>query len=450
MADDSTRRTFLKTAPAGAIAAGGAFAANNSKPALLGGQPVRTAPFPDWPVAGKEEEEALVQVVRSGSWFRGNGRVVKNFEAAFAQVTGAKHCLALSSGTGALATSMAVAGVGPGDEVILPPYTFVATLNVILTRFALPVFVDSDPETFQIDAQKIEAAVTPETRVIMPVHIAGAPADIDTVMAVAQKHGKTVIEDACQAHLAEWRGRKVGTFGMTGSFSFQASKNLNCGEGGGLITNDDAVYDRCFAFHWNGTASPRRKSLGDNVSGSRFADDIAGTKYVITEFQAAVLTAQLARLEAQAKRRDQNAATLNRLFRDLPGIRPQKMYPGCTRSSWLGFVFRFQKEHFAGMSRAQFLKALAAEGIPAAAGYDPLNRQQFLQHVLASRSYRRIYTAARIKQLQERNNCPENDKLCQEAVWLTRQHLLAGSADMEQIAEAIRKIQLHAADLAKA
>jgi perosamine synthetase len=374
---------------------------------------------------------------------------VKNFEAAYAQVTGAKYCLALSSGTGALATSMAVAGVGPGDEVILPPYTFVATLNVILTRFALPVFVDSDADTFQIDARKIEAAITPQTKVIMPVHIGGAPADLDTILAVAQKHGKTVVEDACQAHLAEWRGRKVGNYGMTGSFSFQATKNLTCGEGGALITNDDAVYDRCFSFHWNGTTSPRRKAATDNVSGSRFVDDIAGTKYTMTEFQAAVLTAQLARLAPQAKKRDQNAAVLDRLFRDLPGIKPQKMYEGCTRGSWLGYLFRYQKEHFAGMPRAKFLKALAAEGIPASAGYDALNRQDFLKRVLQSRSYRRIYSPAQLKRLEERNHCPENDKLCEEAVWLTRQHLLAGPSDMEQIAEAIRKVQMHAGELAK-
>ena len=420
-----------------------------SKPALLGGKPVRTAGWPDWPQAGKEEEEALVKVVRSGAWFRGNGQQVKSFEAAYARLTGAKHCLALSSGTGALATSLAVAGVGPGDEVILPPYTFVATLNVILTRFALPVFVDSDPKTFQIDAGKIEAAVTPRTRVILPVHIGGAPADLDTVMAVAQKHGKTVVEDACQAHLAEWRGKKVGNFGITGSFSFQASKNLNCGEGGGLITNDDTVYDRCFAFHWNGTASPRQKSLGDNVAGSRFVDDIAGTKFTMTEFQAAVLSAQLARLEGQAKRRDGNAALLDKLFKDIPGIQPQQMYAGCTRGAWLGYILRYKKEQFAGMSRAQFLKALAAEGIPAAAGYDPLNRQEFLKRVLASRSYRRVFPAAVLKQWEERNQCPENDRLCEEAIWLTRQHMLAGAADMEQIAEAVRKVQAHAGELAK-
>ncbi|HWH33225.1 MAG TPA: aminotransferase class I/II-fold pyridoxal phosphate-dependent enzyme, partial [Egibacteraceae bacterium] len=179
-------------------------------------------------MADSTEERALVALVRGGKWFR--GEQVAAFEAAYAALTGARGCLATANGTSALITSLAALGIGAGDEVIVPPYTFIATVNAVLLMGALPVFVDTDRETFQIDARRIEEAITPATRAIVPVHLGGSAADLDTVMDVARRRGLTVVEDACQAHLAEWRGRKVGTYGAAGCFSFQASKNLNSGE----------------------------------------------------------------------------------------------------------------------------------------------------------------------------------------------------------------------------
>ena len=205
-----------------AIGAGG-----GGKPAVLGGTPVRAKAFPSWPVADSREEQALTTVVRSGKWGRGVGDEVSRFEQAYASLTGARHCLATANGTSALVTALSALGVGPGDEVIVPPYTFVATVNVVLMLHALPVFVDTDRETFQIDAKKVAGAITDRTRAIVPVHLGGSAADLDTVLAAAAPRGIPVIEDACQAHLAEWKGRKVGTYGRAGCFSFQASKNLN-------------------------------------------------------------------------------------------------------------------------------------------------------------------------------------------------------------------------------
>ena len=192
--------------------------------------------------------------MHSGQWFRGSGKAVSRFEDAYEKLTGAKHCLATASGTAALYTALGALDVGPGDEVIIPPYTFVATYNVVVLNYALPVFVDSDLESFQIDANKIEAAITKDTKAIMPVHIGGYPADLDKILDVAGKHKIPVIEDACQAHLAEWRGRKVGTWGLAGCFSFQASKNLNSGEGGAVLTNDDQFAEVCYNFHNQGRA----------------------------------------------------------------------------------------------------------------------------------------------------------------------------------------------------
>jgi dTDP-4-amino-4,6-dideoxygalactose transaminase len=152
------------------------------EPAILGGAPVRRQPFPAWPVADALEERSLVEVIRSGKWFRGDGQEVNRFEAAYARLTGSPYCLATANGTSALLTSLHALGVGPGDEVIVPPYTFVATVNVVLLLHALPVFVDTDVETFQIDAGKVEAAITERTRAIVPVHLGGNAADLDRIL----------------------------------------------------------------------------------------------------------------------------------------------------------------------------------------------------------------------------------------------------------------------------
>jgi len=410
----------------------------SAKPAILGGERAHPQRFPSWPVADQTDEQALAEVVRSKHWYRGNGQTVRRFEQAYAQLTGAKFCLATSSGTGALQTSLAALGVGPGDEVILPPYTFVATLNVILNHYALPVFVDSDLETAQIDARKIEQAITPKTAAMIPVHLAGSVADLDAILPVAAKHKVAVVEDTCQSHLAEWRKKKAGTFGATGCFSFQATKNLNCGEGGAILTNDEQLYEKCFAYHWNG--SSRRRNP---------ADAMHGTKFLMTEFQAAMLLSQMERLEQQACTREQNAQYLNSLLREIPGIIPARMYEGCTRNAYHGFIFRYKKEQFVNMPRAKFLKALAAEGVPASSVYTPLNKQQYLKNALLSKGYQRIYSKQELARLEERNQCPVNDQLCAEAVWIMQSNFLGTRADMDQIAEGIRKIQASAAEVAR-
>ena len=202
------------------------------KPAALGGKPVRTKSYQSWPLVDPAAEKSVLDVVRSGHWNR-NG-VVDDFEEAFAELNGAKYCVATASGTTALYTSLGALGVGPGDEVIVPPYTFVATVNVALLHYAMPVFVDSDRETFMMDPGKLEAAITDRTAAIIPVHIGGSAADMDSILAIARKRNVPVIEDACQAHGASWRGKSVGTLGDGAAFSFQASKHINCGAGGAI------------------------------------------------------------------------------------------------------------------------------------------------------------------------------------------------------------------------
>jgi perosamine synthetase len=450
-----SRRVFL-TAAAGTAVVGRAaaaspgsapgptvLAAGGEKPALLGGTPVRAMSFPSWPATDDREERALLDVLHSGRWYRGDGKTVSRFEEAYARLTGARHCIATANGTSALYASLAGIDVSPGDEVILPPYTFVATLNVVFLQYALPVFVDSDPETFQMDARRLDAAVTDRTAVILPVHLGGNACDLDTILEVGSRRKVPVLEDACQAHLGEWRGRKLGTLGAAGCFSFQASKNLNCGEGGAILTSDDDLAGRCWAFHDNARAR-RDAGYGTPAPGGR------GANLRLTEFQAGLLLAQMTRLEAQSKVRNDNARYLTQQLLEIPGILPARMHEGCTRNAWHLYMFRYEAERFAGLPRARFLEALAAEGVPCSAGYTPLNRQPFVQATLRSRAYQRLYPKEVLAGWEERNRCPANDRLCEEAVWLTQTMLLGPRQDMDDIAAALRKIQASAAELARA
>jgi len=443
------RREFLTTTTtAGAglalslptIARGGEAAA---KPAILGGPKAHAGGFPNWPVYDQTEEKALLDTLHSGLWFRGSGKMVSRFEDAFEKLTGAKHCVATSCGTSALTTALGALDIGPGDEVLLPPYTFVATYNVVVLNYALPIFVDVDLESFQIDANKIEAAITKETRAILPVHIGGSPADLDIILAVANKHKLPVIEDACQAHLAEWRGRKVGTWGLAGCYSFQASKNLNSGEGGAVLTENDAFAENCASFHNQGR-SRAAGSYNHDYSGTR------SSNLRLSEFQGGLLLAQMTRVIEQTNRRTGNANYLTKLLKEIPGITPAKLYDGVTRSAYHLYMFRYDKSRFAGLDRGKFMEALGKEGVPCSGGYGVMNKEAYVSGLARNQHFLKIYGEKRMNQWLEQNqNCPQNGKLCSQAVWFTQNMLLGPREDMEHIAEAIRKIQKHAGELAK-
>jgi perosamine synthetase len=435
MGSPVTRREFF-AAPAVAAAV------PNGKLAIRGGTPVRTEPFPSWPRTDALDENALLATLRGGDWCRTSGKQVDEFEKRYAALTGARYCLATANGTSALLAGLGALEVGPGDEVILSPYTFVATVNAVLVHHALPVFADTDPETQQIDARTIASRITDRTAAIIPVHLGGSAADLDAVLAIARERKLPVLEDACQAHLAEWRGKKVGTVGDAGCFSFQASKNLNSGEGGALLTNREDLMSRAYSFHTNG-----RPWKG---SPSGLAYTMNGANLRLTEFQASLLMTQMTRIEGQSQTREKNAAYLTQLLNEIPGIHPARLYDGCTRCAWHLYMLRYDADSFAGVPRAAFLKALAAEGVPASGGYSPLNREAFLDRVLASRHYSRIYGDKRLRQWREQNECPANDKLCREAVWFYQTMLLGSRRDMEQIAEAVAKIRRNAADLREA
>lgn len=416
----------------------------NSKPAILGGSKAHPGGFPGWPVFDQTEEKALLEVLQSKSWGRLNGNMVAIFEKEYEKLTGAKHCLGVSSGTSALYTSLGAMDIGPGDEVIIPVYTFIATYNVVVLNYALPIFIDTDIESFQIDADKIEPAITEHTKVIMPVHIGGSPVNLDKILDIASKAKIPLIEDACQAHLAEWRGRKVGTFGLAGAFSFQSSKNLNSAEGGAIITNDEQFAQTCYNFHNQGRGEQASTYNPGSGSGTR------ATNLRLTEFQGNLLLAQMTRLIEQSNRRSENANYLTNLLNEIPGIKPAKLYGGTTRSAYHLYMFRYDKAHFDGLNRTKFIEALSAEGVPCSAGYGMMNKDTYVTGLARNKHYLRIYGEKTMKQWLERNHCPQNDKLSgEQGVWFTQNMLLGTKTDMEQIAEAIRKIQKHAGELAR-
>jgi perosamine synthetase len=441
MVSMNRRSLMYGLAAAGALFRGRGAKGNTAKPAILGGEPVRSASFPSWPVSDELEDQSLLKVLHSGKWNRGVGAQVSRFEQDYAQLMGSKHCLATANGTSALVVALNALGVQAGDEVIVPPYTFVATINAVLAMHALPVFVDSDLRTFQIDARKIDAAISDRTVALMPVHLGGNVADVDAIGAVASRRKVAIIEDACQAHLAEWKGKKVGTYGALGCFSFQASKNLNSGEGGAVLTADDSLIERCYAFHNNGR--------GRSTPGYDFSYQARGLNLRLTEFQGALLNAQMTRLAKQTDTREKNAGYLTKQLKEIPGIAPAEQYEGCTRNAYHLYMFRYDAAQFAGMPRAKFLKALQAEGIPASGGYSPLNKEPLIEASLSSRGFRRVFDEKTLKNWREKNHCPVNDRLCAEAVWLTQTMLLGPRSDMDSIAGAIRKIRASAAEIAR-
>jgi dTDP-4-amino-4,6-dideoxygalactose transaminase len=348
------------------------------------------------------------------------------------------------NGTSALIAALTQADIGGGDEVIMTPYTFIASAQAVLMTGAMPVFADVDPATFQIDPKNIEKKITPRTRAILPVHILGLPADMVSIMAIAQKHNLVVIEDACQAWLAEINHKKVGTFGLAGCYSFQNSKNLAVGEGGAIVSDNDEFMDRCFSYHNYG--NPYGTAAGTVGSGTV----ILGTKLRWSEYQAAIGLALLVRLEEETAKRNENAAYLKAKIEKIPGIVPYKLYDSVTRAAFHLFPFRYKKEQFEGMSRSTFLKALKAEGVPCSEGYTPLNKMPYLGHAFQTKNFQKMYPKEMldINRYNDANQCPENDRLCnEEAIWLSQNLLLADKSGIDNIAAAIDKIQKNAAKL---
>ncbi|HXW04549.1 MAG TPA: DegT/DnrJ/EryC1/StrS family aminotransferase [Vicinamibacterales bacterium] len=410
-------------------------------PALLGGTPVHSGGWPEWPEWRQAWEPSVLQVLRSGRWYRGSGEQVPQFEASYAQLLGARRCLATASGTTALIVAMHVLDVDAGDEVIVSPFTFIASYNAILFHKALPVLADTDPATLTIDPASIESRITERTRAVMPVHIYGMPCDMDPILAVAKKHRLAVVEDACQAWLADYKGRKCGTIGDLGCFSFQNSKHLPSGEGGAVTGNSDDLLDRASSFHDCG-----RPYGGFKGTGGYFT---RGGNFRMQHFQAAMLLQQLDKLREDTARRRGNAARLSASLKEIPGVVPARL-PENSQAVWHLFPFRYEADRFQGLPREKFIQAMRAEGIPCSAGYQEQYFDGLLDEAIASRGFTRLFSARRLKEYRESfQELKGNRQVCATTVAVTQNLLLADATAIDHIGEAIRKIQAHGAELAR-
>jgi dTDP-4-amino-4,6-dideoxygalactose transaminase len=435
-----TRRQFIAAASAGSLAgiasksvpAYGNVTKKAGKLAILGGEPVRkNKSWPSWPYWDQKVVDSVVETTRSRIWCRIQSKsgTVPTLEKKFANLIGTKFCVATGSGTQALHTSVEALGIGPGDEVITSPYTDPGTISSILTARALPVLADLDTESYQLDPADAERRITENTRAIMPVHMMGQPCNMDRIMAIAKKHNLKVIEDAAQAHLAEYRGKKLGTIGDLGCFSFQSSKTIACGEGGAVIGNDEELMDRCYTVHNHGTSRQRRT-------------EVAGPKYRMNEFEAAVLLGQWPGIFERFNRRNENAAHLTAGLKDIPGIRPQKLYEGTDSGSFYIYAMTYHKEHFNDADRSVFLKAMAAEGVSLSPYIaQGLHREPWVEHILSRPVYKKMFSEKRLRQYREQIDCPNCDRACREIamIW-TSGPLLGSKRDMDDIINAIAKV----------
>src|SRR5215831_17580485 len=403
--------------------------------ALLGGRKAKTKPFPEWPMYDEKERRALGEVLESRVWWRTPGTKTLEFEKAFAEYHGARHGIAVTNGTAALEVVIAALNIGPGDEVIVPNFTFIATASAVLFAGALPVMVDVLPDTYCIDPDLVEAAISPRTKAIIAVHMGGHPADLDRLSKIARDRGIALVEDSSHAHSSEWRGRRIGTFGRAATFSFQSSKLMTAGEGGIIITNDDEVERLARSVH----------DCGRMPGEWFYSHYIYGSNYRLSEWQGALLNVQLTRLNEQTAHRHKNGRLLDHLLRDLDGVTPQKLDPRCTRNGQYAYLFHIDRKQFADASTERLMAAMIAEGIPNQASYPPVHALDVFQNG----EYRRRLCGSQASEPHAflKAQFPHAERAAWETIWIPQPALLGDEEDIHEIAAAWKKIQKFAQEL---
>ncbi len=415
-----------------------------SKLAVNGGKPLRDVKanaWPKWPLWDENEEKGLLEVLRSGVWSY-NGPKELEFNKAFAKFIGTRHALSVANGTVSLQLALEACGIGLGDEVIVPGLTWQATAAAALDVNAIPVLVDVREDNWCIDPAAVEKAIGPRTKAIIPVHLYGGFADMDAIMEIARKHNLRVIEDCAHKHGGEWNGKKVGSIGDAGSFSFQLSKLMTGGEGGAVTTSDSQLFEKLDALR-NCGRRPEIEQCGDKGAGhyGSEGDFIQSGNYRITDFQAALLIESLRRLPAQNKLRDENAKYMNSLLADLPGVTPIRRDERETMGAYYNYSFRYDAEQFKGVAVDKFREAMAREldcdveasyePLDACALYTPLTKPR--RHKLTENHWRQIDPT--------RFDLPVCHRIHRrESVCLHHTILMGTKADMDLLAKAIEKI----------
>lgn len=404
--------------------------------AINGGPPVRASAYPAWPSGDDREVEVVTDVIRSGDWggFPEPGRYGGRFEKAFAAYQGATHGVLMANGTVTMEVALKALGIGWGDEVIVPALTFAATAYAPIAAGALPVIVDVTSDTWCIDPDLVEAAITPKTKAIMPVHLGHHMADMDRIMEIAEKHGLAVVEDCAHAHGQRWRDRGAGCIGDFGSFSHQSSKILTAGEGGSLLTSDDDLARRAHSLIDCGRAKDADEK-----------EYTFGANYRLGELQAALLVVAMERFPAQQAKRADAGTLFQELVAQVPGVRVMPVDQRVTRWSFYNYVLAIDPEAFAGRTNSVVCAALEAEGIPAEVQYPPMSRYELFQPSL-SRLPVCVELADRLD--PQRMSFPVAEAAgLRESVYFMENVFRGGTKGIEDAVEAVAKVQRHADEL---
>ena len=404
--------------------------------AVNGGTPVRTTAYPVWPEWDHRELDAVTSVIRSGTWggFPEPGTNASRFEEAFAAYQGARHGILMANGTVTMEVALKALGIGWGDEVIVPALTFAATAYAPMAAGALPVIVDVEPRTWTIDPALVESAITDRTRAIIPVHLGHQMADMDRIAEIAQRHGLAIVEDCAHAPGQQWRGRGAGCIGAFGSFSHQSSKILTSGEGGTLLTGDDELARRAHSLIDCGRAKdPDEKEF------------TFGANYRLGELHAAVLVVAMERFPEQQRRRAEAGKELERLAAGIEGVRIMPADERITRWSFYNYILAIDPDAFAGRTNENVCRALEAEGIPAEVQYPPMSRYELFQPSL-SRLPVAVEFADRLDPQAMSFPVAEAAGL-RESVYLMENVFRDGSRGIQDVAEALAKVQRHAGEL---
>jgi dTDP-4-amino-4,6-dideoxygalactose transaminase len=410
-----------------------------SELAIRGGTPVRTEGWPAWPALDETDVEAVVDVVRHGQvgGFPEPGPKAAEFADGFAAYQGARHAVVMANGTVTMEVALKALGVGWGDEVVVPALTFAATPYAAIAAGALPVFVDVEPERYTIDCDQLEAAITPRTKAVMPVHLGQQMCDMDRLMAIANRHGLRVVEDCAHAHGQRWNDRGAGCIGDFGSFSHQSTKILTAGEGGTLTTNDDRLARLAHSLIDCGRAKDEAEQ-----------EYTFGANYRLGELNCALLVRGLARFRTQQEQRAELGEHFESLLAQVPGVRVLRRDPRITRWSFYRYIFAIESDAFAGASNELVAEALEAEGIGAEVQYPPMSRYELFQPAL-SRLPVCVEHADRLDPAGMHFPVAEAAGE-REAVYLNEAVFRAGREGVEDAAEAIAKVQRHAHELAAA
>jgi dTDP-4-amino-4,6-dideoxygalactose transaminase len=415
-----------------------------SQLAILGGSKTRTEPYPAWPVWDQRDIDAVTEVIKSGRWggYPYPGPKTAELARKFAEMQGGSYAVPMANGTVTMEVALRAADIGWGDEVIVPAYTFQATASAPMSAGAIPVIVDVDPDTYCIDPEAIEKAVTPKTKAIIPVHLGSNMADMDAIMEIAEKHNLIVIEDCAHAHGAKWNGKGAGTIGHFGSFSLQSSKTLTTGEGGILLCRTPELAAKaasiidCGRPHAPG-GGPEDDSMDFQVGGN----------YRLSEIAATLALVGIERFPAQAQQREEMAAYMDESLSEIQGVRVLKRDPRHTTRSFYRYIFAIDPIEF-GVEHDVLCAALDAEGVGCWVGYEAMHNYSLFQPL---KSKLAVPSAFPEYFKFEEMNLPEATRACEhEAVWLDEAVFRTGPKGVDDAITAIKKIQENARELAKA